>query len=168
MSRTVSLCAVTDAAFPLEIALQSPGVSDAALAAGPSSAKCFHSFLDSPRWLSNRTAWLFPLPNTLLPQPSRPSWASSRGHSDTAAVACWCLWAAFCEARWRCSRGLVRLWLCVAGWESSSASVTLSTSLPFQLNWWCSVGLVTLVTWIFTIWLLKLRDSTCRKMVVMQ
>lgn len=60
MSRAVSLCTVTDAAFPLEIALQSPGVSDAALAAGPSSVTCSHSFLDSLRWLSNRTAWLFP------------------------------------------------------------------------------------------------------------
>lgn len=49
----------------------------------------------------------------------------------------------------------------------SSASVTLATYLPSQL-YWCSVGLVTLVTWIFAIWLLKPRESTCRKMVVMQ
>lgn len=29
----------------------------------------------------------------------------------------------------------VRLWLCAAGWEGSSASVTLASYLPSHLNW---------------------------------
>lgn len=60
--------------FPLETALLGPGVSDAAQASGPSSAKWSHSFSDSVRWLSNRTGQLcFPLPGTLLPRPSAPA-----------------------------------------------------------------------------------------------
>lgn len=106
MSRAVSLCTVTDAAFPLEIALQSPGVSDAALAAGPSSVMCSHSFLDSLRWLSNRTAWLFPfcLTGYCLSR-HVPAGPPPEVTVIPLLLLCWCLWAAFCEARWRCSRG---------------------------------------------------------------
>ena len=80
---------------------------------------------------------------------------------------CWRLWATLCEARWRCSRGLGSDYVLQAG-KAVLYLLPLLPDLPSYLNW-CSVGLETLVTWIFAIQLFrKPRKSICRDIVVIQ
>lgn len=122
------------------MALLRPGVLAAAQDAGPCSAKwksCSHSFSDSLRWLSNRAGWsCFPVHDKLLLQPPGLSWASSRGHC------CFCLvpLGRVVWSKMELLQGSQLWWLCVAGWESSSSSVTLSSYFPSCLNWESGFG----------------------------
>lgn len=167
MNRAISLRTVTDAAFPLEIAPLSPGVLNAAQAAGTSSAKCSCSFFRV--WNDLATGQVGSVAHAWHAAASafRTQLGLLQRSLGYHCCCCWCLWAVLCEARWRCPRGLGSECVLQAGKAVQHLLLLLPICPPALTDalwvwrpWW--LGLLPSDYWG------SLEKSICRKMVVMQ